>query len=241
MNLVLLPMEARVIGCLIEKQITTPDQYPLSLNALVNACNQKSNRDPMMDVDEPTVQRTLDDLSKKHLIMERSGFGSRVPKYQHRFCNTEFGTLKLTPQELAIVCELLLRGPQTPGELRPRAARMAPFTDTEQVEATLETLRTREDGPFVVRLPRQPGRRDSEYAHLFSGPVAAADSPPASATYPATSPTAAADPAGAASPGAASAGRIPGDGTADARIARLEYEVRQLRDELNSLKKQLGV
>ena len=121
MKIVLTPMEARVIGCLIEKQITTPDQYPLSLNALVNACNQKSNRDPMMDVDEATVQRTLDDLSKKHMIMERSGFGSRVPKYQHRFCNTEFGTLKFTPQELAIVCELLLRGPQTPGELRPRS------------------------------------------------------------------------------------------------------------------------
>ncbi len=103
---------------------------------------------------EPTVQRTLDDLSKKHLIMERSGFGSRVPKYQHRFCNTEFGTLKFSPQELAIVCELLLRGPQTPGELRPRAGRMAPFTESEQVEAILEGLRTREDGPFVVRLAR---------------------------------------------------------------------------------------
>src|SRR6185503_10610894 len=124
-----------------------------------------------------TVQRTLDDLSRKHLITERSGFGSRVPKYQHRFCNTEFGSLKFTPQELAIVCEMLLRGPQTPGELRPRAARMAPFTDADQVEATLETLRTREDGPFVVQLPRQAGRRDSQWAHLFSGPVAAAASP----------------------------------------------------------------
>jgi uncharacterized protein YceH (UPF0502 family) len=171
MKVVLTPMEARVIGCLIEKQITTPDQYPLSLNALVNACNQKSNRHPLMDVDEPAVQRTLDDLSKKHLILERSGFGSRVPKYQHRFCNTEFGTLRFTPQELAIVCELLLRGPQTPGELRPRAARMAAFSDADQVEATLETLRTREDGPFVVRLARQPGRRDSEYAHVFGGPA----------------------------------------------------------------------
>src|SRR5262249_51126187 len=106
MKMVLTQMEARVIGCLIEKQITTPDQYPLSLNALVNACNQKSNRDPMMDVDEATVQRTLDALGRKQLVMERSGFGSRVSKYQHRFCNTEFGTLKLTPQELAIVCEL---------------------------------------------------------------------------------------------------------------------------------------
>src|SRR3569833_3850808 len=169
-------MEARVIGCLIEKQITTPDQYPLSLNALVNACNQKTNRDPLMDVDEPAVQRTLDDLSKKHLIMERSGFGSRVPKYQHRFCNTEFGTLNFTPQELAIVCELLLRGPQTPGELRPRAARMASFSDADQIDTTLETLRTREDNPFVVQLARQAGRRDSQWAHLFSGPVAGATS-----------------------------------------------------------------
>ena len=139
-------MEARVIGCLIEKQITTPDQYPLSLNALVNACNQKSNRDPMMDVDEPTVQRTLDDLSKKHLIMERSGFGSRVPKYQHRFCNTGFGSLEFTPQETAIVCELLLRGPQTPGELRGRASRMAPIAEVSEVEAALSRLAAREDG-----------------------------------------------------------------------------------------------
>src|SRR4029453_2181251 len=121
MNIRLSAIDARIIGCLIEKQITTPDQYPLSLNALVNACNQKSNRDPMMDVDEPTVQRTLDGLAKKHFVMERSGFGSRVPKYQHRFCNTEFGSLKFTPQELAIVCELLLRGPQKPGDMRSRA------------------------------------------------------------------------------------------------------------------------
>jgi uncharacterized protein YceH (UPF0502 family) len=256
-------MEARVIGCLIEKQITTPDQYPLSLNALVNACNQKSNRDPLMDVDEPTVQRTLDDLSKKHLIMERSGFGSRVPKYQHRFCNTEFGTLKFTPQELAIVCELLVRGAQTPGELRPRAGRMATFSDAEQVEATLETLRTRADGPFVVQLPRQAGRRDSAWAHLFSGPVAAAESSgfesrAAAATLggmPDTSPGAGHLSGGAASGGTASTGegspRIErgaastsgGDGAAaaESRIARLEAEVRQLRSELDSLKKQLGV
>src|SRR3970040_1707927 len=107
-------LEARVIGCLIEKQITTPDQYPLSLNALTNACNQKSNRDPVMNLDDVTVQRTLDELAKQYLVMEKSGFGSRVPKYQHRFCNTEHGSLKLNEQELAVVCELLLRGPQTP-------------------------------------------------------------------------------------------------------------------------------
>src|SRR5688572_31798627 len=161
MKVELSQMEARVIGCLIEKQITTPDQYPLSLNALVNACNQKSNRDPIMDVDEATVQSTLDGLTKKHLILERSGFGSRVQKYQHRFCNTEYGTLKFTPQELAIVTELLLRGPQTPGELRSRATRMAPFGDVTEVEAALEQLSTRADGPFVVKLSREPGRRES--------------------------------------------------------------------------------
>jgi len=228
MKVVLTPMEARVIGCLIEKQITTPDQYPLSLNALTNACNQKSNRDPMMDVDEGTVQRTLDDLSKKHLVMERSGFGSRVPKYQHRFCNTEFGTLKLSPQEVAIVCELLVRGPQTPGELRTRASRMAPFSDGSQTEAVLEGLRTREDGPFVARLPREPGRRDSRYAHLFSGPiedmphVAAAVTPAVQASA-----TAGGAPASAATPSTA------------ARLDRLEEEVRQLKQELADLKQRL--
>src|SRR6202163_882493 len=143
MNIELTAIEARVIGCLIEKQITTPDQYPLSLNALVNACNQKSNRDPLLELEERIVQQTVDDLGRKHLVVEKSGFGSRVPKYQHRFCNTEYGTLKLTAQELAIVCELLLRGPQTPGELRTRASRMATFTEASEVEATLTRLAQR--------------------------------------------------------------------------------------------------
>src|SRR5688500_2111347 len=110
MKMQLSPLEARVIGCLIEKQITTPDQYPLSLNALTNACNQKSNRDPVLEVDDGAIQRTLDDLSRKHLVIEKSGFGSRVPKYQHVFCNTQFGSLKFSAQELAILCELMLRG-----------------------------------------------------------------------------------------------------------------------------------
>jgi uncharacterized protein len=171
MNLLLSPHEIRVIGCLIEKAITTPDQYPLSVNALTNACNQKSNRDPVMELDERTVQDTLDALVKKHLVLEKSGFGSRVPKYQHRFCNTGFGTLEFTPQATAILCELMLRGPQTPGELRGRASRMADFHDASEVENTLQALATREDGPFVVRLAREPGRRDSRYAHLFGGPV----------------------------------------------------------------------
>jgi uncharacterized protein len=164
--------EARALACLIEKQITTPEQYPLSLNALTNACNQKSNRDPVLDLAEAEVQTLLDTLSRKHLVIDRSGFGSRVPKYQQRFCNTEFSTLQFTPQERAILCELMLRGPQTPGELRSRAARMAEFSDGSQVEAALEALAVREGGPLVQRLTRQPGRRDSRYAHLFCGPVA---------------------------------------------------------------------
>jgi uncharacterized protein len=217
MKIELSALEARVIGCLIEKQITTPDQYPLSLNALVLACNQKSNRHPVMDLDEATVQNTLDQLARKHLVIEKSGFGSRVPKYQHRFCNTEFGTLKLTPQELAIVCELLVRGPQIPGELRARASRMAPFSDVGQVEAALEGLSSREDGPFVVRLPREPGRRDSRYAHLFSGPVAI---PPPPAESPATVSSGAAEDSGA-------------------RLDRLEEQLRQVREELDELKKRV--
>jgi uncharacterized protein YceH (UPF0502 family) len=225
MKIELTPMEARVIGCLIEKQITTPDQYPLSLNALVNAVNQKSNRDPMMNASEGEVQATLDSLSRKHFVMEKSGFGSRVPKYQHRFCNTEFGTLKFSPLELAIVCELLVRGPQTPGELRTRAARMAPVGDVSEVEAALESLRTRDDGPFVVRLAREPGRRDSRYAHLFSGEIAEAPETPMAVAAATSTPSPSAAPASAAT---------------SSRLDRLEEEVKQLRAELNDLKQRLG-
>jgi uncharacterized protein len=217
MNVELSPIEARVVGCLIEKQITTPDQYPLSLNALVNACNQKSNRDPVMSTDEAAIQTTLDQLIRKHLVIEKSGFGSRVPKYQHRFCNTEFGPLKFTPQELAIVCELLVRGPQTPGELRTRAARMAPFSDVARIETALESLSSREDGPFVVRLPREPGRRDSRYAHLFSGAV--------------TIPALTEDP---------STGSSVVSAPAPSRLERLEKEVQQLKEELNDIKARLS-
>src|SRR5688572_3294467 len=169
MNIQLSALEARLIGCLIEKAITTPDQYPLSLNALVNACNQKSNRDPTLSLDERTVQESVDGLVKKHLVLEKSGFGSRVPKYQHRFCNTGFGSLDFTPVETAVICELLLRGPQTPGELRSRVPRMAPLQDGSEIDDALENLATRPDGPFVKQLPREPGRRDSRFAHLFSG------------------------------------------------------------------------
>lgn len=168
--------ETRVIGALLEKEITTADQYPLSLNALTNACNQKSNRDPVLNLDEATVQQTLDGLIKRHLVSEKTGFGSRVTKYQHRFCNTAFGALKLSAQELAIIAELLLRGPQTPGELRTRAGRLGKFNDVQEVEAALKSLIEREDGPFVVKLAREAGRRESRYAHLLSGEVQAAES-----------------------------------------------------------------
>ncbi|MBM0103548.1 DUF480 domain-containing protein [Steroidobacter sp. S1-65] len=186
MNTHLSALEARLIGSLIEKAITTPDQYPLSLNALVNACNQKSNREPVLSLDERTVQESVEGLVKKHLVLEKSGFGSRVPKYQHRFCNTGFGSFEFTPVQTAVICELLLRGPQTPGELRSRVPRMAQLHDASEIETALEDLATRPDGPFVKQLPREPGRRDSRYAHLFSGeeeiPVtpaeARAESPP---------------------------------------------------------------
>jgi len=169
MQILLAPIEARIIASLIEKEITTPDQYPLSVNALTNACNQKTNRDPVLALTEREVQDSLDALSKRHLVMERSGFGSRVMKYRHRFCNGDHNPLQMTPQEVAVLCELMLRGPQTLGELRSRAQRLAPFTDLADVETTMEMLATRPDGPFVVKLPRQPGSRESRYAQLLTG------------------------------------------------------------------------
>ncbi len=171
MNMELSCNEARVIGCLMEKEITTPEQYPLSLNALTNACNQKSNREPVLQLDEAEVQQTLDELMKKRLVVDKTGFGSRVAKYQHRFCNTEFGSLSLSEQEFGIICVLLLRGPQTPGELRTRTGRLCRFADVREVEAVLARLMERDDGPFVARLSREAGKRESRYAHLFCGAV----------------------------------------------------------------------
>jgi uncharacterized protein YceH (UPF0502 family) len=178
MNIEFSPNEARVIGCLLEKEITTPDQYPLSLNALTNACNQKTNRDPVLELSEAVVQQAVDTLMKKYMVSDKSaGYGGRVTKYKHRFCNTEFGSLKFSKQELGIVCVLLLRGPQTPGELRARTNRLCEFADAEQVEATLKNLMGREDGPFIARLPRAAGARESRYAHLFSGNIESVEEP----------------------------------------------------------------
>lgn len=166
--------EARVIGCMMEKQVTTPDQYPLSLNAITLACNQKTNREPVMDLSESEVQQQLDLLLRRHFLRTLSGFGNRVVKYEQRFCNSEFGQLKLSPAEVAVIATLLLRGAQTPGELRTRTNRMHEFSDVSEVEEVLQQLTTREDGPFVVRLPREPGKRESRFMHLFSGQIDAA-------------------------------------------------------------------
>lgn len=163
--------EARVIGCLIEKSIVTPDQYPLTLNALTNACNQKSSREPVMSLSQGEVQHALRELEDKHYVRTDENFKSRVEKYTQRFCNSRYSNLQFTDGELAIVCLLLLRGPQTPGELRSRSGRLHTFEDNAEVVQDLASLAEREPDPLVVKLPRTPGRKDAEYMHLFSGPV----------------------------------------------------------------------
>lgn len=161
------PYEARVLGALIEKEVTTPDQYPLSLNALTNACNQKSNREPVLNLSESDVQTTLDSLDQLSLISEMR-IGSRVAKYKHRFCNTEFSEWHLSGGEKAIVCLLLLRGPQTAGELRSRAGRLHNFSSVHEVEQNLDKL-SETNSPLVCKLEREPGRRENRFMHLLCG------------------------------------------------------------------------
>ncbi|MGR4988762.1 YceH family protein [Vibrio sp. WZ-1] len=212
MKVELTAIEARVIGCLIEKEVTTPDQYPLSLNALTNACNQKSNREPVMSLSEADVLDAVDALIERRQVSDESSFNSRVSKYQHRFCNTEFGDLKLTEQEKGIVCCMLLRGAQTPGEIRTRTNRLATFNDVKEVENVLEHLASEEKGPLVVKLPREAGKRESRYMHLFCGEVDVSELAVASAA-----------PSSAGSE----------------RITQLEQEVAELREELATLKEQV--
>ena len=163
--------EARVIGCLIEKSIVTPDQYPMTLNALTNACNQKSSRKPVMALQPGEVQQTIRLLEAKHLARTDENFKSRTEKYSQRFCNTRYSNLQLDNGQFAIVCLLLLRGPQTPGELRSRSGRLHTFADNDEVVTAINGLIQREGEPMLVKLPRTPGRKDSEYMHLFSGAV----------------------------------------------------------------------
>jgi uncharacterized protein YceH (UPF0502 family) len=215
MKIELTPLEARVIGCLMEKEVTTPEHYPLSLNALTNACNQKSNRSPLLDLVESAVQALVDGLLKKHLVSDRSGYGGRVPKYKQVLCNTEFGSLQFTDIERAIICELLIRGPQSAGELRTRCQRMAKIGDVAEIEAALGALSTHAEGPFVVKLARAPGTRDSRFAQLLSGEVPGHVDEPA--------------PSGAATP-------APREDSLAGRVAKLESLVQALRAEVDEIK-----
>ena len=172
-NVLLTDNEARVLGCLVEKEITTPDYYPLSLNALINACNQKSNRDPVMNLNEDAVRQAVHTLNEKGLAGTASSAGdSRVPKYEHRMQEG----FNFTRRETAIMCVLMLRGPQTPGELRGRSERMHRFEDLTDVQSTLQKLMIREE-PLVKVLPRQPGRKEARYAHLLCGQKTEWDAP----------------------------------------------------------------
>lgn len=213
MNIELDPIEARVIGSLMEKSMTTPEHYPLSLNALVNACNQKSSREPVMDLAERQVVDALERLQRRYLVREKSTFGARVAKYHYRLFNDEIGDFRFSGAERAVVCLLLLRGPQTPGELRSRAGRMYAFAHVDEVEETLEALQHYEQGPFVAPLGRQPGRREIRYAHLFGGvPPDAQDAPAA---------------AGETSGQGAAVESSPGGDLAE-RVTRLEQRVADL-------------
>jgi uncharacterized protein YceH (UPF0502 family) len=217
MTLLLSELETRILGSLIEKDITTPDYYPLSLNALVNACNQKNNRDPVMTLDETAVRDALASLQEKRLAGPAGGADSRVTKFEHRLQEV----FNFDRREIAAVCVLLLRGPQTPGELRSRTERMYHFEALEDVVSTLDRLSQREP-PLARVLPRQPGTKESRYTHLFSGepPMSAEDGNVAPAPAPST-----------ATAGASS--------TAD-RVATLEEEVSRLRQELSEVQQQLA-
>jgi uncharacterized protein YceH (UPF0502 family) len=208
-NIVLNAAEARVLGALIEKDITTPDYYPLSLNALVNACNQKNNREPVTSYDEETVRLALRNLSDKRLAGPASGADGRVTKYEHRVQEV----FNFTRQETALICVLLLRGPQTPGELRGRTERMHQFEHLDDVLAGLQQL-MRRDPPLAKALGRRPGTKEVRYAHLLSGDVEAWEPPAETASS---------------------------SGSADAeRLIQLEEQVATLRSEVAELKQQMA-
>lgn len=210
MDQILTQVEVRVLGSLIEKEITTPEYYPLTLNALVNACNQLSNRDPVVSFDERTVARALESLREKKLAWMVTGIG-RVPKYEHNFSEA----LKLAEQELAVLCVLMLRGPQTVGEIRGRTGRLYEFKELEEVELTLQALMTAEP-PLAVRLPRQPGTKESRYAHLLAGEIRVEEREAPTRLEPATLEVR----------------------QENERIAKVEGELAQVRGELTELKQQ---
>jgi len=209
---ILTEIETRVLGSLIEKDITTPDYYPLSLNALINACNQKNNREPVMTLDEPAVREALSTLQEKRLAGPAGGADSRVTKYEHRLQEV----FNFDRREIAVICVLLLRGPQTPGELRGRTDRMYHFDTLEDVVSTLDRLAQREP-PLAAVLPRQPGTKESRYMHLFSGEAPAATDLSRVPTPPTSS-----------------------GGSMAERVAKLEEEVAALRAELAEVQQQLA-
>lgn len=165
MNLTLNEIETRVLGSLIEKEITTPEYYPMTLNALTNACNQKSNREPVMNLSEKDVLAAIDTLRDKKLSWQFSSVGGRVPKYEHNLRSL----FTFSKEEIAVLCMLLLRGPQTMGEIRTRTERLCSFSSLEETEKTIRALIERDDGPFVTELPRQAGHKESRFMHLFCG------------------------------------------------------------------------
>jgi uncharacterized protein YceH (UPF0502 family) len=215
-NILLNEVECRVLGSLIEKEITTPEYYPLSLNALVNACNQKSNRDPVMNLDEAAVRQALHSLDGQSLVRSVSASDSRVTKYEHRLQEA----FNFYRHEIAILCVLLLRGPQTPGELRTRAERMHPFDDLSGVQSSLQHLMKREP-PLVKVLPRQPGTKEARYAHLLSGDVESFEPKP--------------EPAASASTISVGGERIAQLGE---EIASLHKEIADLRQQFAQFRKQ---
>jgi uncharacterized protein YceH (UPF0502 family) len=211
MDIILNDVEARVLGSLIEKDLTTPEYYPLSLNALVHACNQKSNRDPLMNLDEDAARQALRSLEQKELAGPADNMVSRTAKFEHRLQEA----FNFTRHEIAIVCELLLRGPQTPGELRGRADRMHKFDDLGIVQSTLQRLMKR-DPPLVIMLPRAPGTKEARFAHLLSGDVEAWGSETSAETP------------------------VPGSSLESQRIARLENELAGIQQELADLRQQFA-
>jgi uncharacterized protein YceH (UPF0502 family) len=208
-------LEARVLGALIEKEVTTPDQYPLSINSLKLACNQKSNRDPFMETDESTIQETVNGLMRHFLVAEAAG--NRVPRYRQSLFGNDHAKFIVSPQERALLCELLLRGPQTAGELRNRAQRMAPFPDLADVETALQLLSTREGQALVAQLPRVPGSREVRYAQLLTP----APEQPRAPSQPATS--------AVSTPRNDYEGRIV---ALESAVATLQVEMEQMRLEL---------
>jgi hypothetical protein len=201
---------------MLEKETTTPDQYPLSLNAITTACNQKSNREPVMALTETEVQNIVDELEQSNQLMIDHKASGRVNKYFHRFCNTEFGSLQFSPQQRAIICVLLLRGPQTPGELRTRTNRLADFADVSEVESALEALQDLNGQTLVKKLAREPGKRESRYVQLLSdfdenALTAASENSPSEHS------------------------QAEGQSSLNQRVAELEEKIAQLTEQVNML------